>query len=220
MPLEVMDRVIRTVLIVDDQEEARDSYEYSVIDAQLAPISEPGPLPSIEDFQGRLRGQADSLLCDYKLRVKNYARFDGAELVARCYDQKFPAILCTRYEDALFDDIRRYREKIPVLLDPDSLHPETLVKALTEVITELANGPGPRRRPWRAQVHVLDVDEPSGIVYVDLPGWHSSSVVRLRLDQIPSGIRSQLTPGFRCYAKVNLGAENTDELYFKDWEQR
>jgi len=55
------------------------------------------------------------------LKVKTYATFNGAELVASLYDRKLPAILCTRFEFADLDEIRPYRQRIPALLRPDEL---------------------------------------------------------------------------------------------------
>jgi hypothetical protein len=220
LALKVLNRTIETVAIVDDQPEARESYEFSVIDAQLSPVLEEGPLPDLGRYQEVIRERADALLCDHRLRVRAYASFDGAELVARCYEQGFPAVLCTRYQDAVPYEIRAYRERIPVLLEPSDLDPATLLKAFRDVVKELVEGPGPRRRAWRTQVHVVDVDDPLDLLLVELPGWHSPSVVRLRLSQVPKNVRSLMRSCYRCHAKVNIGAEEAHELYFKDWEER
>lgn len=219
MPLRVLDRTITSVAIVDDQEEARESYEDSVIDALLEPVVEVGPLGNLVEYRASLTGKADSLLCDYKLRVKNYAKFDGAELVAACYEQGYPAVLCTRFQDAQFEDIRAYRDRIPSLLDPDTLDSDALTQAFEAVVRELVEGPAPRRRPWRTQVHVVEVDDALNMVFVDLPGWHSSNVIRLKSTQLPPQVRIKLRPGYRCHAQVNIGAEETHELFFKEWEE-
>ncbi len=203
---------------MDDQPEARESYEFSVLDAQLLALPEVGPLPELADFWSGLSTRADALLSDYKLRVRQYARFDGAELVAYCYDKGYPALLCTRYRDALHEDIRAYRSKIPVLLEPDELEPDRLRAALQEVVKELDNGPAANRRGWRTQVHVLEVDQNLDLAFVELPGWHSPAVIRLKMKYLPEQLRRELGPDYRCYARANLGAEETHELFFTHWE--
>ena len=72
----------------------------------------------------------------------------------------------------------------------------------------------PEWRPWRTQVHVLDVDRRRGVVTVQRPGWHSADVITLPLDRIPEGVRSRLARDVRCHAHVNLGADTADQLVF------
>ncbi|SRR6266540_1787780 len=215
----VLDREISRVVIVDDLIAARQSYELTVEDADLLPVPEEGPLPSLDAYVQQMRTRADAVLSDFKLTVKNYARFDGAELVARAYDAGVPGVLCTRYEKAQLDEIRVYRDRIPVLVQPHDLDTETLVRSIESAVHELDKGRPSSRKPWRTQVHVVEVDTADGFFYVDLPGWDSSEIIRLRLKDLAESIRLHIKEDFRCHAQVNIGADSSDDLFFVDWEE-
>jgi hypothetical protein len=216
----IADRDIELVGIVDDNPEARQSYEWTVEDADLRPVEETGPLGNLDDYLAAAVPRLDAILCDHHLRVRNYARFNGAELAAALYDRSVPAVLCTRWEDAHLDLIRRYRDKVPALVRWDELNPDTFVKALDLTIRELRGEFSQQRRPWRTQVHIVDVDMgvDDEFFYVDLPAWTSDDVIRLRKADLQTELRDQLKLDARWHARVNIGAEELSELYFREWE--
>ena len=215
----ILDREITRVAVIDDDKDSRDVYTFTVQDSSLEPVDQVGPLPELDRFEETLRQVAQSALCDHHLSIHNYASFNGAELVARCYDARFPAVLCTDWETAHIDEIRAYRSRIPVLLKPADLNSDTLIAGLSFCISEWTQGPQPTRRPWRTQVHVQEVENEgaNSMVYVEIPGW-SSEVIRLRLRDIPDPVRSKFVSDYRCHANVNIGAETADEIFFADWE--
>jgi hypothetical protein len=217
----IRDREIRAVSIVDDDDEARAGYTLPLEDLQIQPVQEKGPLPPLEEFWKAMRGRSDAVLCDHHLKKGNYADFNGAEAVATWFEMGFPAVLCTKWEKAQIDEIRPYRSRIPALIQPDQLaiDPEILVKALDECILELSGEHTPERRPWSAQVYVVDVETEGAapFFYVELPGSQIEDVIRLRKRDVPPEIRERLVPEFRCHAMVNLGAEASDEVYFEGW---
>ena len=74
-----------------------------------------------------------------------------------------------------------------------------------------------------AMIRVEDVDRETDInnalVFVVLPGWDSSEVIRLQLRDIPRKVRKRIdSRQLRFHAQVNIGAERHEELYFFDWE--
>lgn len=78
----------------------------------------------------------------------------------------------------------------------------------------------PSRRKWRTLVRIASVDPEKNLFYVVVPGWGPQQVIQLRLQDLPENIRKlvieeQIT---RLHAKVNLGAEASEGLYFEDWE--
>jgi hypothetical protein len=223
LPQRVRGIEINAVAVVDDDDEARTGYSYPLEDLHLTPLPAAGPLPPLGEFWLAIAARCDAVLCDHHLKKSDYADFNGAEAVATWYDAGFPAVLCTKWESAQIDEIRPFRSRIPALIQPDQLasDPEIFLRALDSCLVELAGEFRPDRRPWRAQVYVVEVepDAEGQFVYVELPGWQVDEVVRLRKQDIPADIRDQLAPEFRCYAGINLGAESTDELYFRDWEQ-
>ena len=86
------------------------------------------------------------------------------------------------------------------------------------VTTEEGDGYTVETRPWRTQVHVVSVDYAEPAMYVQLPGWTSDEVVKLSLDVLPWKVRLQLHQGFRCHARVNIGADDAADLTFAGWE--
>lgn len=216
----LLDRRIDRVSVVDDDPDARDVYGYTIEDAELVPVAEDGPLMAVDRSVREIADHAQAVLCDHYLRKRSYANFDGAELVAACYDRGLPAVLCTRFERPDIESIRRFRRKIPVLLSGDDLDPDRLVKALEECLREFAYGPDPHRRPWRNQVRVVDVgDKDRGVFYVTVPGWRGDERIGVLRADVPPGVRARLVEGYRLHAKVNIGAESADELFFQDWEE-
>lgn len=211
--LQFATRTIERVLIVDDDKGVRESFSYPVEELGLRPIEQSEPLPELLRFVEDARDKSDAAICDHRLRLGSYyAGFNGAELVASLYRIGFPALLCTRWDQAGVDDIRPYRRNIPVLLNPGDLDPETLKAGFEVCSNELAGDFQPHRRPWRTQIRVEEIDEEAGFAGVIIPAWNPTEGVRLRLSEIPA-----VSGGAFLYAQVNLGAERQEELYF-DWE--
>jgi hypothetical protein len=218
--LTIEDRTISTVGVVDDDPGAREGYELLLQDANVDPTGEAGPLGTLADFVVQAKVRMDAVLCDHHLRIHNYSTFDGAQLAAALYDVSVPAILCTRWEDAQLDLIRPYRDRIPALLQLEDLNPDSFVDALRLTVRELQGEFSQQRRPWRTQVHIVDVgtDEQAEFFYVDLPVWTSDKIIRLRKSILTSDFVDRLEIDARWHAQVNAGAEDSWELYFRDWE--
>lgn len=218
----IEDKTIENVGVVDDDPSARESYELTLEDAAVLPKGEVGPLGALSDFVKSARERLDALLCDHHLRIRNYSNFDGAQLAAALYEVKVPTVLCTRWEDAQLDLIRPYRDRVPALIQADDLSPDTFIDALTLTVRELRGEYSHERRPWRTQVHIADVgvDEQKEFFYVDLPGWTSDKVIRLRKSDLGRKLSKRLRIDARWHAEVNVGAEDSWELYFRNWEPK
>jgi hypothetical protein len=186
----------------------------------VEPVSEEGPLGQLDDFVRRAQGRLDAVLCDHHLRIRNYSTFDGAQLAAALYEVNVPAVLCTRWEDAQLDLIRPYRDRVPALVQSDDFNPDVFRGALTLTIRELRGEYSQQRRLWRTQVHIVDVgaDDQKEFFYVDLPAWTSDKVIRLRKADLGPELASKLQIDARWHAQVNIGAEDSWELYFLNWE--
>lgn len=222
---QILDRDIRRVLVVDDEPTARDGHTLVLEDAQFEPVLESGPLDARPDEYARRTAvnsfDVQAALCDQRLGVRSgYAPYLGAKIVRYWYALKFPAVLCTQYDDAAINDIRPFRRWIPVLLTPDEMHNDagSFARACQECIHELDVGFRPHREPWRAQVLVADVDEKREHFWFEVPAWEHSVRIWMRAEGIPEHIRPELQPGFRLFAHVNLGAECHEDLYFDAWE--
>jgi hypothetical protein len=222
MVFRINGRTINRALLIDDEQEVREWYGYAVEEMDIKPIPVPGPLEELSTCAETLRQLADAAICDHNLRVRDYSRFNGAELVAQWYRMGFPAILCTRWQAARPEELRRFRRHIPVLLGPDELDPSTIASGLELCIKEMAGDFRPSRRPWRTLVVVEDVDLEDGRqqAYVSVPAWNRHEVIGLYLPDLPLLIRERIVSGALLHAAVNIGAEYAKELFFEDWESQ
>jgi DNA-binding NarL/FixJ family response regulator len=213
-------RDINRVGVVDDEPSAREGYQWTLEDADVTPVLEGGPLGSLEDYLAVASGRLDAVLCDQHLKIRNYARFNGAELAARLYERNVPAVVCTNYQDAHIDQIRKHRSQIPVLMRWTELDPDSFIAALEVTIKELQGEFASERRPWRSLVHITDdgEQEKEKFFYVELPGWTSDERIRLVKEDIPPCLRPHVLTDAHLYAEVNIGAEFGADLYFVNWE--
>src|SRR5712692_3818558 len=103
MPRRIRDREIRAVSVVDDDAEARGGYALPLEDLELKSVLQEGPLPPLDEFSLAVWARSDAALCDHHLKKGDYADFNGAEAVAAWYEAGFPAVLCTKWENAQID---------------------------------------------------------------------------------------------------------------------
>lgn len=217
MALQILGRSIDKTLIIDDQPEAREVFADTLEDAGLTPVPDSGPLGQPDAYlQSSIQGPATAALCDQFLHHRSYARFEGTQLLKLFYENHFPAVLCTQY-DELIDDIRPYRRWVPSLQRPHEMDGERFLAGIRECLNEFANNFRAQREPWRTQIKVVDVREDEKRFFVEIPAW-SSTVVPLKYRGVPSFITGRLREGWRCRAYVNLGAEELIDLYVCDWE--
>lgn len=222
MAITIAKRVIQRISIIDDQASGREGYELSVEDLQLESVPEAGPLDeNLATCVAAVSKRADAAICDYKLKVRAYSSFNGAELAAEFYKKQFPAVLCTKWHTAEIDEIRQFRRFIPSLVEPAKLDPTSIKTGIESCIREFDGDFRPVRRPWRALVRIEDIrktDHGSEFAYVVIPAWNSNEVVKLPATLIPPEILKELSAGSRLHARVNLGAVGHEELFFEAWE--
>lgn len=219
MTITIEGRRIRTVTIVDDQEDARETMRDELELGGL--IGQPlhGPFCEWEPFVDSVTKDAQAAVCDHRLH--NYAPRNGAELVCRLYGQRFPAVLVTTWSRSDIDQLCRYRRWLPVLLKADEgADFEKLVKGWEVCLREFKEDFLPTRRPWRSMVRIEEVDrqQKPAIVYAVVPGWDSREKVRFPISLIPDALHDRVQTGARLFAMVNKGAEEPSDLYFADFE--
>jgi len=209
---------LQKVAVIDDEPDVRASYADYLEDIGLEPVDVQGPLGTLDGFVEESRRRSHAAICDHRMKISKYADFDGAQLVAEYYQKRFPALLCTRFE-ADIDEIRPYRKYIPILLNwEDLMDPDTIRFSFERVVAELRDEIPPSRRPWRALVHVYDVDRDRGFAHIFLPGWDPHKGLRLRIKDIPEDLWPNLREDAWLHAHVNIGAENREDLFFERWE--
>lgn len=209
---------INNVLIVDDDPAARDAFAEMITDMGLNPKSESGPLEDLLQYVKSVPQKADAVFSDYRLKPRNYSVFEGDSLVAECFRQNIPAVLCTTYSSADFMLDRSLVRRIPVLLRNTNPGPADVEAAFKKCIEELHGDISPSRKAVRTLIRVNDIDQDRGFFYVVIPGWDVRTKVRLDLSNVPDTLRSLIQPGKRFHAQVNIGAESSSDLFFDDWE--
>ncbi len=216
------DRSISSVAVLDDNEDSRETMSDELRHASFTPAPIGRHDADKESLIDTITGAANAAVCDHHLL--GYAPCSGAEAVSGLYEVEFPAVLVTAYFKADIDQIRPFRRGIPTLLTPDeaSEDPDSIVRGFELCIREFREDFSPTRRPWRTMLRVDDVEEFHGVpmVYIVLPGWNSSEVIRFPRSMIPEELHSFVQPGERFFATVNKGAEDQLELYFENFEHR
>lgn len=218
--MRIADQEILKVAIVDDEDESRESSTYPIEELSLTAIQEAGPLPVLPGYIEELRARADGVLCDHHLKITEYAEFNGAELAAGCYLGHFPAILCTKWDAASVDEMRRWRRFIPALLNPKELNPDSVVHSLETCLSEFKGVFSEPRRSWRALIRIEDRDDQRNFLFIEVPTWDTKEGIKIPFDVLPAELLAEAKPGKRMHAYTNLGAERQEELYFVDWEGR
>ena len=213
----IHDRQIVRALIVDDEPDARDAYEYVIEDMGLRPHKVTDPLYDLPSFISSI-GPTDVVLSDFHLKKHSYASCDGDRLVADCFQAGIPGVLCTTIAGApIRRDCLRYIPGLVRTGDPD---PAELRRAWEQCLHELAGRFAPARRPWRTLVRVADIDPEHRCFYAVVPSWEVRTKVRIDNDNVPPEIRELIAPDRRFHALVNTGAESHQDLFFDSWEPR
>jgi len=218
MSLTMQDTSITRVLIVDDEPGARTGFGFFVEELGLEPIEENGPIEDVGAFIEQFPSKADALLCDYHLKKRNYANFDGDILAAACFKAQIPSLLCTSFTDIDFVLNKQCLRYIPAILKTVTPEASEIAASFEKCKAEMSGKYHSTRKPWRQLVRVHEVDEDGEYFYVVVPGFDHESKIRLYIDNLPEEIQSLVKPGKRFHAKVNSGAESYESLYFDEWE--
>lgn len=210
---------IEKVHLIDDDQSTRDLYGHPIDDMSL--MAQPWTsIPDLTMFVNSLNRNKDAAICDYQLKTANYAKFNGDEVLARLYDEKIPALMCTKYSSA--DEFRHRLRWIPQVVSPNALSEQSIRRSIEIAIDELHNSKFiSSRKPWRTMIRV-ESSEPIGELAYKLslivPGWKHDLGIHLtilRNNPVAHFVHQKvLADGVaRVFGKVNLGAESENELY-------
>jgi len=214
---------ISRVSIIDDVPDIRNVISMTIEDMDLEANPIEDRIINKESLLDSVLNNSDAVICDHNLKGSNYSNFNGAELVCMFYENHIPAVLSTAYNYQIVQQIRKFKEKIPVLIKPDDLQDiDTLWKCFDICKRELEGEMLATRRPWRAVVRVETINteygEANWVLNVKIPEWDTSAGVEILRGDLPTQISSQIREGTRLRAFVNTGAEREEDLYFKHWE--
>lgn len=214
--LEIHGQQIARALIVDDEPEAREAYEYVIEDMGISPQQVTTKIhDGIDSFISSI-GPTDVILCDFHLKKHSYAPCDGDRLTAACVQAGYPGVLCTTIPEA---SIRRdYLRYIPGIIRTGNPEPDDLFHGWERCLLEQEGNFEPTRRPWRTLVRVDDVDPERRLFYAVVPAWDIRKKIMIDYDALPQELRDSVYPGHRFHAAVNTGADRIQDLFFDRWE--
>ena len=214
----VQDRPIERALIVDDEPDARNAYEYVIEDMGIEPHQVTGGFhENLEPFLASIRPN-DVILCDFHLKKHSYAPCNGDQVLARCFEAGFPGVLCTSLsQPPIRRDCLRYIPGLVRTVDPSA---DDLKRAWSRCWQEMAGDFEPVRRAWRTLVRIDSVELEHQCFYAVVPSWSVRRKVRIYIDNLPEGVQRLVEPNRRLHALVNTGAERARDLFFDSWEPR
>lgn len=221
----------QTIAIVDDDEDARETLAEMLEMRGFNIFKIETPFDKVEDLVRYIQENSQATICDHRLG-SGLASFTGSELMPSLYASKFPSILMTQYvETDVNVSIRKYRDKIPVVLgrdelvDPDVVY-DIITKGFETCSQEFKGIMSSTRRPHRTLIHFIDITNDSGedVAEVFVPGWKRHHAVRFPVSQIPDDllarVKIQLEDNQDSWliARVNTEAEKSEDLYFTLFE--
>lgn len=212
---------IQKIAIVDDDKSEAEMAGWEVKEAGFEAVIVNGPFQRLEDLAQLITTVAQGALCDHRLAHFGFANFYGARLVAHLYDLKIPAILITQYADIDKGvSIRNWRDKIPVLLSRDEADASSITRGLENCLDELHGQIPNTRKPHRVLLRIQYIGSESNQIVIDaiIPSWNPLKAVRFPASLIPEKLQAHIKVGARFVAHVNIGAEKSDDLYFKQFE--
>jgi hypothetical protein len=206
---------IERLCIIDDDESARASYVEEFYDSVFTPVSQ-GKVKDVEQFLRKSSDTFDAVISDHQLKKKNYFPINGAQVVSMCFDRHIPSVLVTKYDQAQMSEIRRFRSKIPVILNPSQFAEDTIIRSLEICIKELKGEFRSDRKLWRTLIRIDSIE--GNHIYIIVPSWDSKGAISIAKEELPAEIRSIIEVDKRMHVQINIGCENINDLYFGSWE--
>jgi hypothetical protein len=210
---------IQTIAVIDDIEGSERSLPYWEAEiAGFRTLSVGQELRSMQETIDFICAHAQAAICTHRLAPRGTSHFYGAELVAALYDLNIPAVLITQYTDIdQHTTIRKWRDKVPVVLHLRQATHESLPDAFRTCLAELHNQKPENRKPYRVMLHIVDIqtveDEP--VIDVIVGHWDHYQVVRFPMTLIPMYLHNRIALGTWLFANVNIKADYCEDLYFQ-----
>ena len=212
---------IRTVAVVDDDDQAALTIIHALEDGRFSPYRQEAA-ESLEALADLIILNSDAAVCDHRLRYGAFADISGAELAAKLVQKKHPTILVTQYLDQYADiAIRSHRSNLPaVLRREDADEPEELRAAFARCKYELKRGKVDDRKLHRTLLQVMDVSDVGGVIVIDaiVNGWNSKDTVRFPLSLVTLEDQLKVERFSILTALTNVSATEKVDLYFENIE--
>lgn len=221
------------IAIVDDEQLARETLAETLqlvgFDTFIVEVEE--SLTDVNALAEHIQANAQAVICDHRLSDHGFAQFTGAELMPSLYNKQFPSLLITQYTDRdINDSIRKYRDKIPIVLERDELVDiydidiigDKIKRGFETCSQEFQHIMSSVRRPHRTFVQIVRIS--NGLVDAFVPSWNPYHAVSFPVSLIPDEFSSNIESRLKqkedtwLIACVNTGAEEADDLYFTKFE--
>jgi hypothetical protein len=120
--------------------------------------------------------------------------------------------------------VRPHRHRVPVLVSRDEAEePDVLIAGVRACRVEMARGRSPERETHRVPLFVEKASQAEGVALdARVGGWARKASIRFparmldaRYDDLTA---AQAAVGRVFFARVNIGAEHEDDLFFEDPE--
>ena len=180
--------------------------------------------PRLEDAVQQVMAASDAAVCDHALRGGLDVSFSGAELVAALTERGFPAVLFTGVLPEERYAIRRNMALIPGFLHREGgLRPARVLQELSESVNEVRAGRPPARRQARRTPVTVTGTRRAGdelLVALSVSGWPGEEPIEVPAVLLAEPWRHhpREAEGKTFFAWVNIGEEDEDKLFFRDFE--
>jgi CheY-like chemotaxis protein len=219
------------IAIIDDEKQARETLAEILELVGFETFIVEKSFNEVNDLADYIESHAQAAICDHRLSDRGLAPFTGSELMPSLYNKQFPSLLMTQYTDRdINDSIRKYRDKIPIVLERDELVDLYDIDIIGDKITrgietcsqEFQHIMSSVRRPHRTFVRIVSIS--NGLVDALVPSWKPYHAVSFPVSLIPEEFSSNIESRLKqkediwLIACVNTGAEKPDDLYFTKFE--
>lgn len=209
------------VAVIDDNEDGRDTIVDDLDALSFKGIPIEGTfgddldrlLNEVEDFDPQF------VICDLRLSARQFASFDGLQVVKALIARQRPAMLLTTYQDPERIYLRAARSHVPVIRGRDGFRIQD-VPALHEIVRrEIDDQPVASRKRHRVLVNVEAVRPDADEIDVVVPSWRRDHALVLPRSLLGSAVRTVVKPGDTILGQVNIGAADEEELFFDELEE-
>ena len=210
----------QSVTIVDDDPDDREDLMDQLRDHNIEPKIVNGPYgQNIDQLLADVHAIGSPfVICDHRLQTKNLASFNGSKVVKALSFSKQPAMLLTMYQSTNRLELREERADVPVIVSRHDFNINQLGAYAEICRREFANDPVDERRAHRTLIGIMEINPAHGRteLYVTVPNWRPDEAIILPTACIASDLVLKLEVGDYLLGDVNVGAEEEDDLYFKN----
>lgn len=158
------------------------------------------------------------VICDHRLQTKNLASFNGSKVIRRLGMSKQPAMLLTMFQSNNRLELRQERAEMPVVVSRHDFDVDRLGAYAEICRREFADNPVDQRRPHRSLIGIRDIRSNHGLTELDVvvPNWRPDESIILPVECVAPDLIASLEAGDYLLGDVNVGAEDEDDLYFRN----